>query len=313
LTSLDDGVHWEMPIEQDPRGVSWMTGVDAGNRGRLRAATVEEIKRTARRLLAEEGLQSVTLRAIARRMGVTAPGLYRYFPSYEDLLSTLVCDIYDELSDALQAERRTDPGAAPVQRLLRMIRRFRLWAVEHPCEFALVFSTPLPGPRDDLGQSPARACAPVLPERARLRSTKASGALPRRTPPTSRTGGQRFGRVFAEVFLDLWEQQPFEIPEDADLPTHLLEQLARYRQIMVEEGQRVLDDDARGLVAAAELPLGALYLFVRAWAALFGVVTMEVFGHLHFCLDDASSFFEAELRDIARMLGTEDPEDPFVS
>ncbi|MDQ1295900.1 MAG: hypothetical protein QG608_3787 [Actinomycetota bacterium] len=290
-----------------------MTGVDVGSRGRLRAATVEEIKRTARRLLIEEGLQSVTLRAIARRMGVTAPGLYRYFPSYEDLVSALVCDIYDELADALQSERWTDPGAAPVQRLLRMSRCFRLWAVEHPCEFALAFSTPLSGPLGGLGQSSVRPCGPAFPERAQTRSTKASGTLPGRTLPPTRTGGQRFGRVFAEAFKDLWDHQPFEVPEDADLPTDLLDQLARYRQLMVEEDQRVSDSGARSLVAAAELPLGTLYLFVRAWTALFGVVTMEVFGHLRFCLDDASSFFEAELCDIVRMFGTEDPEDPIGS
>jgi len=62
-----------------------------------------------------------------------------------------------------------------------------------------------------------------------------------------------------------------------------------------------------------DLPPGALYLFVRARVALSGVVTLEVLGHLHFCMEDASSFFEAELRGIAKMLSvtkSPTPSDP---
>jgi AcrR family transcriptional regulator len=55
-------------------------------RDRLRAATTEEIIQTARRLLITSGPDAVPLRAFAREMGLTAPGLYRYFDSHEDLL-----------------------------------------------------------------------------------------------------------------------------------------------------------------------------------------------------------------------------------
>ena len=55
-------------------------------RDRLRAATIEEIIATARRLLVTSGPEAVSLRAIAREMGMTAPGLYRYFDSHEELL-----------------------------------------------------------------------------------------------------------------------------------------------------------------------------------------------------------------------------------
>jgi AraC-like DNA-binding protein len=52
-------------------------------RDRLRAATTQEIIQTARRLLVEQGAEAVSLRAIAREMGMTAPALYRYFGSHE--------------------------------------------------------------------------------------------------------------------------------------------------------------------------------------------------------------------------------------
>src|SRR6204780_3884350 len=73
-------------------------------RDRVRAATTQEILQTARRLLVNEGGAAITLRAIAREMGMTAPALYRYFGSYETLIHHVVADIFDELSDYVEAE-----------------------------------------------------------------------------------------------------------------------------------------------------------------------------------------------------------------
>ena len=79
-------------------------------RDRLRAATKDEIIQTARRLLLRDGPGSVTLRAIAREMGMTAPGLYRYFGSHEELIRHVIADIFTELgtgiSRAYPAENR---------------------------------------------------------------------------------------------------------------------------------------------------------------------------------------------------------------
>ena len=72
-------------------------------RERVRQATVEEIKAVARAQMAAEGTAGVTLRAIAREMGMTAPALYRYFGSRDDLVTALVTDAYDALADAMEA------------------------------------------------------------------------------------------------------------------------------------------------------------------------------------------------------------------
>ena len=64
----------------------------------MRAATMEEITATARRLLVEQGPDAASLRAIARAMGMTAPGLYRYYSSREELLRHVVATIFRELS-----------------------------------------------------------------------------------------------------------------------------------------------------------------------------------------------------------------------
>src|SRR6266851_7983869 len=70
-------------------------------RDRVRAATTQEIKQTARRLLVSQGSEAVSLRAIARAMGMTAPALYRYFDSHEELIRHVVADIFTELADEL--------------------------------------------------------------------------------------------------------------------------------------------------------------------------------------------------------------------
>src|ERR671913_1960482 len=70
-------------------------------RDRVRAATVTEIKDTARRILVAEGVDGLSLRAIAREMGMTAPALYRYFPSREDLVVHLIAELYGQLTSAM--------------------------------------------------------------------------------------------------------------------------------------------------------------------------------------------------------------------
>lgn len=67
-------------------------------RDRVRAATTEEIKQTARRILVSEGPDAVSLRAIARDMGMTAPALYRYFGSHDELIKHVCADIFTELA-----------------------------------------------------------------------------------------------------------------------------------------------------------------------------------------------------------------------
>src|SRR5918998_1516395 len=82
-------------------------------RDRARVDTVREIKETARRVLVEHGVDGLALRAVAREMGMTAPALYRYFASREDLVDNVVADLYDELTDVLEAVRDTAEPARP--------------------------------------------------------------------------------------------------------------------------------------------------------------------------------------------------------
>src|SRR3954451_14969370 len=110
-------------------------------RDRLRADTVREIKTTARQVLVDQGVDGLALRAVAREMGMTAPALYRYFSSREDLVENVVADLYDELVAVIEAARDdARPATAPVQ-LLACSRAFRHWATTHHPEFGLLFGS----------------------------------------------------------------------------------------------------------------------------------------------------------------------------
>ena len=70
----------------------------AARRDRNRVDTDQSIRTVARTLLVSRGRQGVTLRAIAREMGITAPALYRYYDSFEDLIRHVCTDICADLT-----------------------------------------------------------------------------------------------------------------------------------------------------------------------------------------------------------------------
>ncbi|MDT9687603.1 TetR/AcrR family transcriptional regulator [Streptomyces sp. P9(2023)] len=118
-----------------------------GRRERLRAETTAEIKDTALRLMASGGPDAITLRAIAREMGMTANAIYGYFATRDDLVTTLVDDVYSALADAVEAAWANAPAADPAGRILAWARTFRIWALANPEGFRLVYGDPVPGYR----------------------------------------------------------------------------------------------------------------------------------------------------------------------
>jgi AcrR family transcriptional regulator len=118
-------------------------------RERARAELVTEIKDAARRQLGEVGAPALSLRAVARDLGMVSSAIYRYFPSRDDLLSALIVDAYDSLGDAAErAEAKArKAGADPGTRWLATCRAVRVWALANQHEFALIFGSPVPGYR----------------------------------------------------------------------------------------------------------------------------------------------------------------------
>jgi AcrR family transcriptional regulator len=114
-------------------------------RERQRDATREEILFTAWRQIAEQGVASLSLRAIAREMGITAPGLYRYYPSRDDLVTILIIEAFNSFSVALETARDACKPADHTARFRALCRAYFQWGISSPQKYVLIFGTPVPG------------------------------------------------------------------------------------------------------------------------------------------------------------------------
>ncbi|MGK4580744.1 TetR/AcrR family transcriptional regulator [Kitasatospora sp. HPMI-4] len=116
-----------------------------GRRERLRAETTAEIKRVALALMASGGPDAITLRAIAREMEMTANAIYGYFATRDDLVTTLIAELYTGLADAVEAARDAVPAADPAGRIRAWADAFRAWALANSEGFRLIYGDPVPG------------------------------------------------------------------------------------------------------------------------------------------------------------------------
>lgn len=117
----------------------------ASLRARVRAEMIEEIKSVARRHLLADGAH-LSLRAVARDMGMVSSALYRYFASRDELLTALIIDAYAALGDAVEAADDAVLDRSDLRgRWLAISHGVRGWALDNRAEYALIFGTPIPG------------------------------------------------------------------------------------------------------------------------------------------------------------------------
>ena len=112
-------------------------------RDRIRQETVEEIKAAALGQIAAAGAGALSVRGIARAIGMSPAGLYRYYAGIDELITDLIADAYGDLADRV-AEAASGPGSSR-ERLRDGMLAYRAWCVEHPNRFLLIFGTPIPG------------------------------------------------------------------------------------------------------------------------------------------------------------------------
>ena len=166
----------------------------------MREATLAEIKDIARALLVEHGAAGVSLRAIAREMGMTAPGLYRYVSGIDSLLVLITADMFDELAAAVTTADAGIPEQDTDRRILTSLRAFRRWALEHRAEFAAMFG---PRIRLDPGVDPAPAIE----------------------------AGKRFGATFFTLFERLVHEKRFELPDGRSIAPGLERELRSFADL----------------------------------------------------------------------------------
>lgn len=137
----------------------------------------------------------MSLRAIARELGMASSAIYRYFPSRDDLLTALLIEVYNDLGDAAErADEAVTDRADLVGRWVAICHAVRNWAREHPHDYALLYGTPVPGyaaPPDTVHPATrVTALISALVPLARARGME---------PAPTLDGGEAFGRSVAGV------------------------------------------------------------------------------------------------------------------
>ena len=114
-------------------------------RERARAQTISDIIRLGRQHLAEHGAAALSLRAVARDLGVVSSAVYRYVGSRDELLTLLLVDAYNDLGDAVDAAVEAVPAEEVRGRFAALARAVRGWALREPARYGLLFGSPVPG------------------------------------------------------------------------------------------------------------------------------------------------------------------------
>ncbi len=134
------------------------TNADAGlrtPRERARARTVADIVRLGREHLATHGAAALSLRAVARDLGVVSSAVYRYVASRDELLTLLLVDAYNDLGDAVDAAVGAKSEGDFSGRFHALGLAVREWAVREPARYGLLFGSPVPGYRAPAGRTEA--------------------------------------------------------------------------------------------------------------------------------------------------------------
>jgi AcrR family transcriptional regulator len=234
-------------------------------RERARAELTREIKEEARQQLATSGADGLSLRSVARSLGMVSSALYRYFPSRDDLLTALIIDAYNAVGSA--AEAAIGPAGADGARARweSACRSVRGWALAHPHEYALIYGSPVPGyraPSETVGPASRVPLALI----AVLRDAVAAGEVAG-TPHVP-------GTPHASVAL----------------AGPVAEQAAALASVVSPpEGPAV--------------PPDLLVRAVIAWAELFGMVSFELFGQFVGSFEPADALFEHAIAQMASFVG----------
>lgn len=227
-------------------------------RERQREATYGEIVGASRALLAEGA--ELSLRAVAARMGITAPALYRYVANYQELVDLVAFEIDKAATETFRAAADTLPEDDHAGRLLVSCTEFRKWALANPREFSLVFANPIADPQ----------CG-----RREMLTLASSGLL------------------FTGQMRALWEQNHHAVPALDELPPTVREAVL---DPLIPAEVDGLDAEDRGLV----------WVFMQGWTQLYGVVALEVFGHMDPRLIESGDMFVDTIARFAPRLGLED-------
>jgi AcrR family transcriptional regulator len=250
--------------------------VQLSRRERKRKEAYQEIVDVSRRLL--NAGADMSLRAVATEMGMTPPGLYRYVDSVEALNALVAGGILTDVIGEMGGVRNRHPDD-PAAQLAAVTAYFRSWALARTMEFQLVFAT-WATVRQDGGSRPLSVTDSDV--------NYPSGVL---------------SDFFGEMFIGLCVQGKIKAPSSDQLGSDV-----------VEVVMSSLTDAQRPLVAAlGDRGPGTIWLLKLAWARLYGVLTMEVFGQIERPIIESGLLFVGLMRETFGSLGMDDDWDRLLA
>ena len=257
-------------------------------RERARAELTREIKEEARRQLAEVGAHGLSLRAVARELGMVSSALYRYFPSRDDLLTALIIDAYDAIGSAAEAAIAAAAGAPARERWAVACRAIRAWAVANPHEYALIYGSPVPGYR-----APEATVGPASRVPLAFASILAAARCTRRHPAGKRFRPAARPRTVRTLHRSAPPPRPRRSPR-------------RCRQHSRTRARRPAPPPRsaaplRG--GACPVPADMLVRAVIAWTQLFGMISFELFGQFVGSFEPADAIFDYAVAQMAAYVG----------
>lgn len=245
----------------------WHHGSMSTPRELARVRTIAEIRRLAWEHLEQHGAAALSLRAIARELGIVSSAIYRYVPSRDDLLTLLITEGYRDLADTVEQALSDLPGgdeAPGRERWLVASHALRGWAVRRPAAWSLLYGSPVPG----------------------------YSAPPQETTPDGTRVVLRLGAVLSTA-LDRGEVTAVVGPLSGTpgLTPALANEL------------RTVGGEVEGGLADAVAP-AAVAQVIAGWTALLGAVSSEVFGQLgRHPFGDPDVFARVQLATIADLVG----------
>ncbi|MEO6570608.1 MAG: TetR/AcrR family transcriptional regulator, partial [Ilumatobacteraceae bacterium] len=117
----------------------------AETRRQARDRITDEIMAAAREQLAEVGAAALSLRSVARQVGMVSSAVYRYVESRDDLLTRLIIEAYDAIGDVAERAAADAAHGSDLDRWAATGSAIRSWAIEHPHDHFLLYGTPVPG------------------------------------------------------------------------------------------------------------------------------------------------------------------------
>jgi AcrR family transcriptional regulator len=234
-------------------------------RERTRADTLAQIRQAALDQIEAQGASALSIRGVARAIGMSPAGLYRYFDGRDALLTDLLVDAYLDLAHAVAAAAGlpADPSAGtptevpgevgdPIAAMLRAIGAYREWAVANPSRFLLIFGTPVPG-----------------------------YSAPEDGPTVA--ANRQMGQVFFTLAAQGWATGRIAPPpKDAAIAD-------------LTPGEADLHAQLEAL--APGFPAWLIPRMLAGWAQWHGLVTLEVTGQMDWIYPDTARFYSERMAD----------------